>query len=404
MPDYRCFSRSNLSIRGRFGLERENLRINPDGSLALTPHPDAFGDKLTNSEITTDFSESQIELVTPISSSIPEMLTHTDCLTKKIYRGIGQELLWPISAPPDPLPPEERIPIADFGPAGKDKNDYRTYLSQKYGRSKQLYCGIHFNFSFPPEDLAKCLTNRPEINSFYLHLTAQAMRYRFFLVHLLSASPQKKAEGYYRSIRLGSPGYKNTEPIYLDYTDADTYLASLSSYVEKGTIEGPRELYQLVRIKGRGFEDLTQAPEASRVELRIPDLNPLYPNGINPDDVYLMHLYLMWAALKEDAPFDEKSQIMANKLSDEAAMMTVSEELASRMNDVFDQLYTFVYQSELPEKYTAALGRAKERWDNPNQRYAEQLASRMEQSDNEGLILARKMKVSFLNMADSPCM
>ena len=31
-----------------FGIEREGLRITPQGELALTPHPEAFGDKLNN--------------------------------------------------------------------------------------------------------------------------------------------------------------------------------------------------------------------------------------------------------------------------------------------------------------------------------------------------------------------
>ncbi len=53
-----------MTEKGFFGFERENLRIRPDGSLALTPHPASLGDKRTNKEITTDFSESQIEIVT----------------------------------------------------------------------------------------------------------------------------------------------------------------------------------------------------------------------------------------------------------------------------------------------------------------------------------------------------
>ncbi|RYL95092.1 glutathione synthase [Sporolactobacillus sp. THM7-4] len=405
MPDKKRFSPSRLTTNGRFGLERENLRINPDGSLALTPHPEAFGDKLTNPEITTDFSESQVEIVTPVSSSIPEMMLHLDCLTAKVVKGIGTELLWPLSSTPAILPPEEQIPIADFGPDGRDKNDYRIYLSKKYGRYKQLYCGIHFNFSFLQEELSEFLTDQSMVNRFYLHLTAQAMRYRFFLVHLLSASPVKKDDGFYRSIRLGKQGYQNTRPIFLDYTDADFYVKSLSSYIKKGTIEGARELYQHVRIKGKGFEDPDSPPAASRVELRIPDLNPLYPGGINPDDLYLMHLYLMWAVQKEDLPFDAESQKEARFLCDQAAMMDVSDELSVQMNQMFDQLYTFLSQSDLPKIYSDALDHAKQRWLNPELRYAEQIAARTQNGKdmNEAVFLAKKMKETYMKMADSPC-
>lgn len=31
--------------RGNFGLEKENLRVDKKGHLALTPHPSVFGDK-----------------------------------------------------------------------------------------------------------------------------------------------------------------------------------------------------------------------------------------------------------------------------------------------------------------------------------------------------------------------
>ncbi len=62
----------NEIMSGLFGLEKEGLRVNKDAKLALTPHPNIFGDKLTNPYITTDFSESQIEIVTPTFNTIEE--------------------------------------------------------------------------------------------------------------------------------------------------------------------------------------------------------------------------------------------------------------------------------------------------------------------------------------------
>ena len=50
---------------GAKGVEKESLRVRPDGSLAHTPHPPALGSALTNEHITTDYSEALIELVTP---------------------------------------------------------------------------------------------------------------------------------------------------------------------------------------------------------------------------------------------------------------------------------------------------------------------------------------------------
>ena len=53
------------SLRGiRRGVEKEGLRVQPTGGLALTPHPKALGSALTHPLITTDYSESQLELIT----------------------------------------------------------------------------------------------------------------------------------------------------------------------------------------------------------------------------------------------------------------------------------------------------------------------------------------------------
>ncbi|MCO7125587.1 glutathione synthase [Sporolactobacillus shoreicorticis] len=391
------FAIAQFTACGKFGLERENLRIDKSGSLALTPHPHVFGSKLTNSEITTDFSESQIELVTPVASSIKEMLAHEERLTKTVYAGIGDELLWPLSAPPSQLPPEEQIPIADFGLEGRDKTDYRIYLSKKYGRKKQLYCGIHFNFSFP-EDL---FANSSVRSRFYLNLVATALRYRYFLVHLLAASPEQIGSVCYCSVRLSARGYKNIDPVYPDYSSPEAYIQSLRSAVEKGLIESPRELYQFVRIKGEGFEDLTRRPDASRVELRIADLNPLYQSAINPNDLYLMHLYLLWCAHHEHAAFTRADQKDTEALSNEAALVHVSNQFVSKMNAMFHALRTFINEHSLLPVYDEALRDAEARWHDEQLSYATRVRSEYASNPSAAMNWARNMKDMYLNPSRS---
>ena len=53
----------------RRGIEKESLRVRPDGTLATTPHPAALGSALTHPHITTDFSESQLELITGVHTN-----------------------------------------------------------------------------------------------------------------------------------------------------------------------------------------------------------------------------------------------------------------------------------------------------------------------------------------------
>ena len=59
----RLSSLSPVVLAGlRRGIEKESLRVRMDGALAATPHPRALGAALTHPHITTDFSESQLEL------------------------------------------------------------------------------------------------------------------------------------------------------------------------------------------------------------------------------------------------------------------------------------------------------------------------------------------------------
>ena len=54
------------------GIEREGLRVSPRGELSQTPHPSILGSALTHPHVTTDFSESLMELVTPKFKTLEE--------------------------------------------------------------------------------------------------------------------------------------------------------------------------------------------------------------------------------------------------------------------------------------------------------------------------------------------
>ena len=46
------------------GIEKESLRITPEGKLAQAPHPASLGSALTHQSITTDYSEALLEFIT----------------------------------------------------------------------------------------------------------------------------------------------------------------------------------------------------------------------------------------------------------------------------------------------------------------------------------------------------
>src|SRR5262245_6930558 len=92
------------------GIERETLRVLPDGSLSRKIHPIVLGSALANSYITTDFSESQLEFITPDFLKIEETLSFLNDIHCFFYTKVPNELLWPSSMP---MVLEEEIPIAN---------------------------------------------------------------------------------------------------------------------------------------------------------------------------------------------------------------------------------------------------------------------------------------------------
>jgi len=135
---------------GRKGLEKESLRVTPGGKLAHTPHPAALGSALTSEHITTDFSESLIELVTPAFTHSWELLQYLLDLHQFVYRHLGDELLWATSMP-CAIAGDADIPLAQYGSShvGRMKTVYRNGLGLRYGRMMQAISGVHFNYSFP---------------------------------------------------------------------------------------------------------------------------------------------------------------------------------------------------------------------------------------------------------------
>ena len=138
---------------GRKGVEKESLRVTPDGRIAQTPHPRALGSALTNENITTDYSEALIELVTPTFRTSWELLQYLLDLHQFVYRHLGDELLWATQHAVRSSTAMPSIPIAQFGKSniGRMKTVYRNGLGVRYGRMMQAISGVHYNYSFPTQ-------------------------------------------------------------------------------------------------------------------------------------------------------------------------------------------------------------------------------------------------------------
>ena len=100
-------------LKGNCGIEREMLRVDKNGYLSFTDHPGIFGDKVLNPYITTDFSESQVEIITPALDKIEETYSFSKALYDIVALEIGDEILWPQSMPCF-IPEDDEIPVAKY--------------------------------------------------------------------------------------------------------------------------------------------------------------------------------------------------------------------------------------------------------------------------------------------------
>lgn len=152
--------------QARFGIEREGQRVDLAGNLAKTDHPAIFGDRSYHPYIQTDFSETQTEMITPVTDSIPELFQYLAAVYDVTARSIPkEEMIWPLSMPPALPEKDEEIIIAKL----KNFEDvlYRRYLAKEYGKRKQMVSGIHFNFEFGDELLRTLFSHQEEFQDFF---------------------------------------------------------------------------------------------------------------------------------------------------------------------------------------------------------------------------------------------
>ncbi len=348
--------RANLSLLEQclHGIERECLRVTGDGHLAQTPHPKALGSALTNEQITTDYSESLLEFITPALTKPADTLRSLDKIHRFAYSKLGDEYLWSPSMP-CPLPAEEDIPIAYYGTSniGRLKYVYRKGLALRYGKTMQCIAGIHYNFSLP-EKLWPLLrqaegvetSDRDFQSSAYIALIRNFRRYSWLLMYLFGASPALDA-GFLRgrphqleqldpdtlylpyatSLRMSDLGYQSNAQAGLTpcYNDLTSYTDSLRKavatpyppYVEIGThqdgewvqlntniLQIENEYYSNIRPKRVTYtgERPIQALVArgiQYVEVRCLDINPFLPMGIDLTESRFLDAFLLYCALND---------------------------------------------------------------------------------------------------------
>lgn len=339
------------------GLEKESLRIKPNGTLASSPHPKELGSTLTHPHITTDYSEALVEFITEPCTDSTLTLQQLSELHAYSYRHLGDERLWPTSMP-CMLGRDSDIPIAQYGTSnsGKMKSAYRMGLGHRYGRSMQTIAGLHYNFSVS-EELWEFLKSREgsdlPMSEFktqgYFRLIRNFRRYFWLLLYLFGASPgvcksfvgnrphQLEPFGedihslhtpYATSLRMGDLGYQSNaqESLVITYNCLESYTQTLCSAITQthpdyaaigikdkdgehkqlndSLLQIENEFYSVIRPKRtaqRGETALSALANGGveYIEVRCLDLNPYEPLGINHQQMQFLDAFLLHCLLSD---------------------------------------------------------------------------------------------------------
>ncbi|WP_263144576.1 glutamate--cysteine ligase [Pseudomonas sp. RIT-PI-AD] len=351
--------RANLSLLGQclHGIERECLRVDPQGELALTDHPRALGSALTHPQITTDYSEALVEFITPTHVDAAQTLDELEKVHRYAYSKLDGEYLWSPSMP-GRLPPEEVIPIARYGDSniGRLKHVYRRGLAVRYGKTMQCIAGIHYNFSLPEAvwPLLQGLEGdtqspRDYQSARYIAMIRNFRRYSWLLMYLFGAAPALDGNflrgrphqldsldadtlflPWATSLRMSDLGYQNNAQAGLTpcYNSLDSYLDSLRQavstpyppYAAIGTqrngewvqlntniIQIENEYYSSIRPKrvtytGERPLQALLSRGVQYVEVRCLDIDPYLPLGIDLAEARFLDAFLLYCALQDSPP------------------------------------------------------------------------------------------------------
>ena len=363
-------NQQTLLCGGFKGIEKESLRIGKDGFIAHTPHPTALGSALTHPTITTDYSESLIELITPPFADIKDSLAYLNNIHQFVYDHLDNEILLGASMPCG-INGDESIPIAEYGSSniGRMKHVYRHGLWHRYGRTMQAIAGIHFNYSVP-EKLWPALhqqeSTKLTLEQFkyeaYFGLIRNFQRLGWLILYLFGASPaicknffKSRPElmgqfeefdsgtlyhPYATSLRMSDIGYKskNQAALQIDYNSLSGYVSSLSQAIEtpyadyedigicvdgeyrqlnSNILQIENEFYSTIRPKQ--IIDSGEKPTLALkkrgvryIEMRSLDLDLFNPIGINEAKARFIEALLLTCLLRNSPKITEEDHQINN--------------------------------------------------------------------------------------------
>jgi len=354
---------SEFFANRKVGLEKETLRIDANGKIAQTDHPDSLGSALCNAQITTDFSEALLEMVTPPCTSVSHAFDHMIGIHQFILPRLNKgEMLWNTSMPCI-IDGDDSIRIGQYGHSntGLMKQVYRRGLGLRYGRRMQAIAGIHFNYSmsdksWPLWQSLHAISDHSEFSPAtlgYFHMTRNLMRIGWLVPYLFGSSPaicqtflpsgadsdlatlnsHTRYAPFGTSLRMGEIGYRYKEDAPIDLTvrhdNFENYLSDIyahvtsshEAYEQAGVLDSAghyqqlttnrlqieNEYYSSVRPKQipvKGEMPLLALKRAGvrYLELRSVDVNIYEPAGMDVEQLAMLEMLMMFAWLADSPP------------------------------------------------------------------------------------------------------
>ncbi|WP_155866705.1 glutamate--cysteine ligase [Colwellia sp. PAMC 21821] len=363
---------TSLSQFGR-GIEREALRVLPQGRLSERGHSELLGAALTHPNITTDYSETLMEFITPVSHKPETVIAQLEDVQKFTLSQLDGELLWPMSMPCF-VDDDDKIPLAQFGKSniGRMKTVYRQGLKNRYGSMMQVISGIHFNFSFPKsffQSLQEIENNTDALDDYisdkYFALLRNYKRFCWLIPYLYGSSPaicgsflknkptdlpfKKTGKGYLylehaTSLRMSDLGYTNSEQSSLQicYNNLSGYLDGVKNAINlpskkfekigikvdgqyqqlnSNVLQIENELYAPVRPKcvakaGEKPSEALRNRGVEYIEVRALDVNPFSATGITVEQVRFLDTFLTFCMLEPSPILDCNSQEISEENMD----------------------------------------------------------------------------------------
>ncbi|PPI88471.1 glutamate--cysteine ligase [Candidatus Pantoea edessiphila] len=336
------------------GIERETLRVTNHGNIANSNHPKLLGSALKNEWITTDFSESLLEFITPVDSRIEYMFSFLRDIHRYVARILNEELMWSLSMPCR-IEDENKIKLANYGTSniGLMKTLYRKGLKNRYGAMMQTISGIHYNFSLPIlfwqewANFRKLRNCKETVSTGYLTLIRNYHRFGWIISYLFGASPAIYSNfiqrnnitlpfetnnkdtfwlPYATSLRLSDIGYSNKYQniLKITFNSLEEYVHILRNAVNTpfkkfaeigikdkdgnriqlntNILQIENEFYSPIRPKcathfSEVLSDALLKNGIEYIEIRSLDINPFSAIGIDKTQIYFLDLFLIWCIL-----------------------------------------------------------------------------------------------------------